>query len=56
VTLPRIAQALREQQGIELDRRIMHLRDQIKDLGDYEVEVHLGPDCTAKFTVEVVAE
>ncbi len=42
--------------GIELDRHALHLREPIKALGDYRVEVRLMPGVEATVTVSVVAE
>ena len=49
-----IAQATKEQTGLELDKKKMHLPDGIKALGTYEVLVKLHPQVTAKLTVQVV--
>ena len=42
--------------GIELDRHALHLREPIKALGDYRVEVRLMPGVEATLAVSVVAE
>ena len=42
--------------GIELDRHALHLREPIKALGDYRVEVRLMPGVEATLSVSVVAE
>ena len=42
--------------GIELDRHALHLREPIKALGDYRVEVRLMPGVDATLAVSVVAE
>ena len=42
--------------GVELDRHAIHLREPIKALGDYKVEVKLMPGVDASVTVSVVAE
>ena len=42
--------------GIELDRHALHLREPIKALGDYRVDVRLMPGVEASVTVSVVAE
>ena len=41
--------------GIELDRHALHLREPIKALGDYKVDVRLMPGVDASVTVHVVA-
>ena len=42
--------------GIELDRHALHLREPIKALGDYKVEVRLMAGVEASVTVSVVAD
>ena len=42
--------------GIELDRHALHLREPIKALGDYRVEVRLMAGVEATLAVSVVAE
>ena len=55
VTALDIAEGLAAQ-GQKLDRRHIHLPEPIKALGQYEVEIRLHRDVTAKVKVEVVAE
>ena len=54
VSTKEIAQATKEQTGLELAKNKMHLPDGIKALGTYEVPVKLHPQVTAKLTVQVV--
>jgi large subunit ribosomal protein L9 len=42
--------------GIELDRHALHMREPIKALGEYKVEVRLMPGVDAIVNVTVVAE
>jgi large subunit ribosomal protein L9 len=42
-------------EGIELDRHALHLREPIKALGDYKVDVRLMPGVDATLSVSVVA-
>lgn len=56
VSTKEIAQAAKEQAGLELDKKKMQLNEAIKALGTYEVPVRLHPKVTAKLTVQVVAE
>jgi len=42
--------------GIELDRHALHMREPIKALGEYKVEVRLMPGVDAIVNVSVVAE
>ena len=41
--------------GIELDRHALHLREPIKALGDYRIDVRLMPGVESTVTVHVVA-
>jgi large subunit ribosomal protein L9 len=41
--------------GIELDRHALHMREPIKALGDYKVDVRLMPGVEASVSVHVVA-
>ena len=43
-------------EGIELDRHALHLREPIKALGDYKVDVRLMPGVEATVSVSVVPE
>jgi large subunit ribosomal protein L9 len=43
-------------EGIELDRHALHLREPIKALGDYRIDVRLMPGVEATVSVSVVAE
>jgi large subunit ribosomal protein L9 len=50
-----IADAAREQKGVELDRHAVALEEAIKATGTYEVAVRLLGDIVTPVTVEVVA-
>jgi large subunit ribosomal protein L9 len=54
VTGHQVGDAIRAQ-GIELDRHALHMREPIKALGDYRVDVKLMPGVEAVVTVSVVA-
>jgi len=43
-------------EGIELDRHALHLREPIKALGDYKIDVRVVPGVEAVVDVSVVAE
>ncbi|MFO7152015.1 MAG: 50S ribosomal protein L9 [Bacillota bacterium] len=49
-----IAEALKEQHGIDLDRRKIQLDEPIKAFGSYEVSIKVHPEVEAKLTVRVV--
>jgi large subunit ribosomal protein L9 len=55
VTSHQVAAAI-AREGIEIDRHALHLREPIKALGDYKIEVKLMPGVDASVTVSVVAE
>lgn len=55
VTALDIAEALAAQ-GQKVDRRHIHLPEPIKALGDFEVEIRLHHDVSAKVKVQVAAE
>lgn len=55
VTSMDIAEAAKAQ-GVELDKRKIHLEEPIKRLGDHTVTVKLHSDVTADIKVSVVAE
>jgi len=55
VTSHQVAAAI-AREGIELDRHALHLREPIKALGDYRIDVKLMPGVDAAVTVSVVAE
>ena len=42
--------------GVELDRHALHLREPIKALGDYKIDVRLMPGVETTVSVSVVAE
>lgn len=53
VTNKEIAQALKEQAGLDIDRRKIQLDEPIKAIGVYQVEFKLHPKVTAKVQVQV---
>ncbi len=55
VTSHQIADLINDS-GIELDRHALHMREPIKALGEYKVEVRLMPGVDAVVNVSVVAE
>jgi large subunit ribosomal protein L9 len=56
VTNQDVAAALKEQHGIELDRRDVELGDPIRTLGTHSVSVRLGGNVQAQLRVNVVEE
>ncbi|OQX18338.1 MAG: 50S ribosomal protein L9 [Desulfobulbaceae bacterium A2] len=55
VTSSDIAEALAAS-GIELDRKLVHLTEPLKAIGEYVVQVKTGFQMTAPLTVQVVPE
>lgn len=56
VTSVQIARAIREQKGYELDRRRIHIVDDVKELGTYKATIDFGNGQQAELEFEVVAE
>lgn len=56
VSTKEIAQAAKEQTGLELDKKKMQLSEPIKSLGTFEVPIRLHTQVMAKLTVQVVEE
>jgi len=56
VTPMMIAEAIQEQLGVEVDRRKIETRGQIKTTGEHQAEIAVYRDIKADFTVEVLAE
>src|SRR5665648_150638 len=55
VTSKEIADALRKQHGVEVDKRKLELKEPIKALGNYEVHVKIYHDVIAILKVHVFA-
>lgn len=55
ITTGDIAEAVKAQSGIDLDKRKINLPKPIKTLGSHEVPVQLHRDVVAKLNLEVVA-
>jgi large subunit ribosomal protein L9 len=56
VTTVQVAKAVREQKGYEIDRRRIHLLDEIKELGSYKAKVDFGNGNETEIALEIVAE
>lgn len=56
ITSADIADACKEQAGIELDKKKIVLDAPVKQAGNVEVQVKLYPEVTAKLKVEIVAK
>lgn len=53
VSAKEISASLKEQHGIEIDKKKLQLPEALKNLGSYEVSVRLHPQVTGKITVKV---
>ena len=56
VSSKEIAEAVKEQKGMELDKKKIVVKDPIKALGDYAITVKLHPEVQGEFTLHVVQE
>ncbi|HSF45754.1 MAG TPA: 50S ribosomal protein L9 [Chitinophagaceae bacterium] len=56
VTSVQIARAIRDQKGYEIDRRKIHILDEIKELGTFKAKVDFGNGHETELELEVVAE
>ena len=56
VTGAEVAEALKKQHGVEVDKRKIDLSETIRSTGDYEAVVKLYPEISAKMKVSVVTE
>lgn len=56
ITAIDIADALKEQEDIEIDKKKIEMEDNIKSLGRYTVTIRVYPEVTANVPVEVVKE
>ena len=55
ITTNEIVSAVKSAGGPDLDRRRVELPGHIKAVGDYQIQVRLHPEVTAKFALAVVA-
>jgi len=56
VTSVQIARAIRDQKGYDIDRRRIHLVDEVKELGTYKAKIDFGNGQETEVELEVVAE
>lgn len=56
VTSVQISRAIRDQKGYEIDRRKIHIIDEIKELGNFKAKVDFGNGHETELELEVVAE
>ena len=51
-----LARAIRDQKGYEIDRRRIHILDEVKELGTYKAKVDFGNSNETEVEFEVSAE
>jgi large subunit ribosomal protein L9 len=56
VTSVQIARAIREQKGYEIDRRRIHMIDDVKEIGIYKAKIDFGKGQEVEVDFEVTAE
>ena len=56
VSAKEISGALKEQYGIDVDKKKLQLPEALKNLGSYEVAARLHPQVTGKITVKVTTQ
>ena len=56
VTSLQLARAIREQKGYEIDRKKIHITDEVKELGAYKATVDFGNGNSTEVEFEVVPE
>lgn len=56
VSSKEIAEEMKKQNGIEIDKKKLVIADPIKNLGTYKINAKLHPEVTAVLTVDVLAE
>ena len=56
VTALQISRAIRDQKGYDIDRKKIHIVDEVKELGTYKASIDFGNGQHADIEFEVVAE
>jgi large subunit ribosomal protein L9 len=56
VTSVQISRAIREQKGYEIDRRRIHILDEVKELGLHKAKIDFGGGNEVELEIDVVAE
>ena len=56
ISAKEISQAAKDQAGLDIDKKKMHLKENLRNLGRYEIPVKLHPQVTANLTVQVIEE
>ncbi|MCK6694695.1 MAG: 50S ribosomal protein L9 [Thermoanaerobaculia bacterium] len=56
VTAQHLAAAIKDQFGIDVDKRIIEMPEEVKELGHYDATIHFHAEVPAKVKFEVAAE
>lgn len=56
VSSKEIAEVVKAEKGMEIDKKKIVLKDPVKALGDYKIPVKLHPNVTGEFTLHVIGE
>jgi large subunit ribosomal protein L9 len=56
VTSLQLSRAIREQKGYEIDRKKIHITDEVKELGAYKATIEFGNGNSTELDFEVVGE
>lgn len=56
VTSVQLARAIREEKGYDIDRRRIHILDEVKELGTYKAKIDFGGGKETELEFEVVGE
>ncbi len=56
VTSLQLSRAIREQKGYEIDRRKIHIVDEVKELGTYKANIEFGNNQSTEVEFEVIGE
>ena len=56
VTSLQLSRAIREQKGYEIDRKKIHIVDEVKELGTYKANIDFGNSQSVEVEFEVVSE
>jgi len=56
VTALQLSRAIREQKGYDIDRRKIHIVDDVKELGTYKANIEFGNGQSTELEFEVVGE
>ena len=56
ITSKDLAEALKEQHNVDLDRKKIILKDPIRAVGNYSIEIRLHPDAIGHLTVQVQSQ